>query len=190
VKDFKKMFNFVFQTKYPMLTIDLSTIAFSTIPGIIAGGVGYYFFKTHIKNENNRRNYRMLQENNKLTIPARLQAYERVALFLERINPSQLLIRVKPLGKNKEAYKALLLNTIEQEYEHNISQQIYISEECWNIIISSKNAIAHIVTEVTKDDSVHNSQELREAVLKKIMDSTPPSAIALSFLKAEVQKLF
>lgn len=172
-----------------MSTIDLNTIALSVLPAIITGGIAYYFFNMHIQNENNRRNFQLIQEGKKLTLPTRLQAYERITLFLERINPSQLLIRIKPLGDNKEAYSSLLLGTIEQEYEHNISQQIYISEECWNVIISSKNTMAHIITEVTNDETIKNSQELREAVLKKMLDTTPPSAIALSFVKTEVHKL-
>lgn len=169
--------------------MDFTTLALSILPAIITGGIAYYFFNAHFKNENNRRKFNLLQENRKATLPVRLQAYERITLFLERINPSQLLLRVKPLGDNKEAYSSLLLGTIEQEYEHNISQQIYISEECWNVITSSKNAIAHIIAETVKLDTVNNSQELREAILKKMMETTPPSSVSLSFLKAEVHKL-
>lgn len=169
--------------------MDFTTLALSILPAIITGGIAYYFFNAHFKNENNRRKFNLLQENRKATLPVRLQAYERITLFLERINPSQLLLRVKPLGDNKEAYSSLLLSTIEQEYEHNISQQIYISEECWNVITSSKNAIAHIISETVKLDTVNNSQELREVILKKMMETTPPSSVALSFLKAEVHKL-
>lgn len=169
--------------------MDFTTLALSILPAIITGGIAYYFFNAHFKNENNRRKFNLLQENRKATLPVRLQAYERITLFLERINPSQLLLRVKPLGDNKEPYSSLLLSTIEQEYEHNISQQIYISEECWNVITSSKNAMAHIISETVKLDSVNNSQELREAILKKMMETTPPSSVALSFLKAEVHKL-
>lgn len=172
-----------------MDTIDITSIAFSVLPAVITGGVAYYFFNAHFKNENNRRKFKLLQENKKLTLPVRLQAYERITLFLERVNPSQLLIRVKPLGENKEAYCSLLLNTMEQEFEHNLSQQIYISEECWNIITSSKNAVAHIISEAVKNETVKNAQELREDVLKKMMETTPPSSVALSFLKTEVQQL-
>jgi len=172
-----------------MSTIDFNTVALSILPALITGAIAYYFFNMHLKNENNRRNFKLRQEGHKLTLPMRLQAYERITLFLERINPSQLLVRIKPLGDNKEAYSTLLLSTIEQEYEHNISQQIYISEECWNVIISSKNAVAHIITEATKNSEVQNSQDLREAIIKKMLDSTPPSTIALSFVKTEVQKL-
>jgi hypothetical protein len=173
-----------------MNTIDLPTIVFAVLPSLIIGGVAYYYFKAHIENENNRRSYQLMHESKKITLPAQLQAYERITLFLERITPSQLLIRIKPLNTNKEAYSTLLLNTIEQEYEHNLSQQIYISEESWNVIISSKNAIAHIITENTKKPEVSNAQELRESVLKNLLNTTPPSAVALSILKTEIQKLF
>ncbi|MDG1805493.1 MAG: hypothetical protein P8H68_10670, partial [Flavicella sp.] len=84
--------------------MDFTTLALSILPAIITGGIAYYFFNAHFKNENNRRKFNLLQENRKATLPVRLQAYERITLFLERINPSQLLLRVKPLGDNKEAY--------------------------------------------------------------------------------------
>jgi len=172
-----------------METFTFTTIALNILPALITGAVAYYFFQTHIKNEDNRRNFLLLQEGKKQTLPMCLQAYERIVLFLERINPSQLLIRVKPLGENKDAYSSLLLSTIEQEYEHNLSQQIYISEECWNVIVSSKNTTSYIIKEITSDSSITNSQELREAILKKMIAATPPSSVAISFVKSEVQKL-
>lgn len=172
-----------------METLSLTSIAILILPALITGGVAYYFFQTHIKNEDNRRNFILVKAGKKQTLPMVLQAFERITLFLERSNPSQLLIRVKPLGDNKEAYCSLLLSTIEQEFEHNLSQQIYISEECWNVIVSSKNTTSHIIKEITADSKVTNSQELREAILKKMINSTPPSSVALSFVKSEVQKI-
>jgi hypothetical protein len=142
----------------------------------------------HLKNEDNRRNFQLLKESKKQTLPLKLQAYERITLFLERITPSNLLIRIKPIGENKEAYASLLLKTIEQEYEHNLSQQIYISEECWSVIISSKNTTAQIIKKTTANNNVLDAQSLREAVLKEVLKSTPPSAIAISFVKNEVLK--
>lgn len=172
-----------------MENVSIYSIAIIILPALITGAIAYYFFQTHIKNEDNRRNFLLVKEGKKQTLPMVLQAYERITLFLERINPSQLLIRVKPLGDSKESYASLLLSTIEQEYEHNLSQQIYISEECWNVIISSKNTTAHIIKELANDESISNSQELREEILKKMMNSTPPSAVAISFIKSEVQKI-
>ena len=161
----------------------------SFLPALVVGGVAIYFFKMYFKNENTRRNVMLIREGKKQTLPIRLQAFERVVLFLERINPSGLLVRIKPVGDDKVAYTSLLINTIEQEFEHNLSQQIYISEESWNIITSSKNATIQIIKEVALDEAVLNAQMLRESVLKKIIKTTAPSAIAISVVKKEAINL-
>ena len=110
------------------------------IPSVITGLIAYYFFKEHTKNEDGRRRYLLKKDLQVNALPTRLQAYERMVLFLERIKPSKLLIRVAPIDSNKDNYEALLVQSIEQEFEHNLSQQIYISEKCWNIINAAKNA--------------------------------------------------
>lgn len=167
----------------------LSILASIVLPSLITGGLAYYFFMIHLKNEDKRRSFLLLKENRKQSFPIRLQAFERITLFLERINPSQLLVRVKPLGENKEAYASLLTSTIEQEFEHNVSQQIYLSESCWNVVVSSKNATLQIINSLNSKEEIKDAQSLREAILKKMMDGTPPSAVALSFVKEEVAKL-
>jgi hypothetical protein len=68
------------------------------------------------------------------------RAYERMTLFMERINPSQLMVRIVPLSENKTRLSNFVIAQIEQEFEHNLSQQIYISEKCWSIIVTAKNA--------------------------------------------------
>lgn len=161
----------------------------SFLPALVVGGVAIYFFKMYFKNENTRRNVMLIREGKKQTLPIRLQAFERVVLFLERINPSGLLVRIKPVSDDKVAYTSLLIGTIEQEYEHNLSQQIYISEESWNIVTSSKNATIQIIKEVALDASITNAQMLREGVLKKIIKTTAPSSVAISIVKKEILKL-
>ena len=73
------------------------------------------------------------------TTPLRLQAYERLTLFLERITLSKLLIRVHPISDKSNDYETLLVATIEQEFEHNLAQQIYVSDDCWKVLVSCKN---------------------------------------------------
>ncbi len=158
-----------------------------TIPSMITGLVAYYFFLNHTKNEERKIKLAILKENQKHSLPLRLQAYERMTLFLERSNPSKLLLRVTSVNNDKDAYMQSLLATIEQEFEHNLSQQIYISDKCWNVIIASKNATMHIVKKTSEKESVKNAQELREAILKRILDTAPPSTTALAFIKDEVK---
>src|SRR5210317_997828 len=90
------------------------------IPALITGIIAYYFFKEHTKNEDGRRRFLLHRDMQVNAMPLRLQAYERMALFLERITPNKLLVRVVPKTSNKEDYEALLIATIEQEYEHNL----------------------------------------------------------------------
>ena len=129
----------------------------------------------------------ILRENQKHSLPIRLQAYERMALFLERINPSKLLLRVTSVNNDKNAYSHSLINSVEQEFEHNLAQQIYISEKCWNVIIASKNATTHIILKTAENESITSAQELREAILKRMVDGAPPSTTALAFIKDEVK---
>ena len=66
----------------------------SLLPAIIVAAIAYYFFKGHIENENRQRRYILQRELQKEALPLRLQAYERMALFLERISPNKLIVRV------------------------------------------------------------------------------------------------
>ena len=75
-----------------------------TIPALITGLIAYYFFREHTNNEEGRRRYLIQKELQVNSLPIRLQAYERMTLFLERITPSKLLLRVTPSSSNKESY--------------------------------------------------------------------------------------
>lgn len=160
-----------------------------TIPSMVTGIVAYYFFVNHTKNEERKMKFEILKENQKLGLPIKLQAYERMTLFLERINPSNLLLRVSSVNNDKNAYAASIINTIEQEYEHNIAQQIYISEKCWSVIIASKNATIQLIKKNEIDESVKTAQELREAILKKTLNTPSPSSTSLAFIKNEVKNI-
>ena len=127
------------------------------IPAIVTGVIAFLFFREHTDNENNRRNFILKESIQKESLPIRLQAYERLTLFLERISPQNLLKRVSPISQEVEDYKSLLIQTVEQEYEHNLSQQIYVSDPCWRIISAAKNStIQTIVSFKNKDVSTAN----------------------------------
>ena len=91
------------------------------VPSLITGMIAYYFFKEHTKNEDGRRRFLLHKDMQVNAMPLRLQAYERMALFLERISPTKIVVRVKPTSSNKEDYESLLVASIEQEFEHNLS---------------------------------------------------------------------
>ncbi|WP_374957263.1 hypothetical protein [Gilvibacter sp.] len=160
------------------------------LPAILVGIVAYYFFKGHTANEEGRRRYLIQQEAQKNTIPMRLQAYERLTLFLERIDPNRLLTRIKPVGDSLENYESLLIRNIEQEFDHNISQQIYVSQECWNLINAAKNATIHVIRQGVMHEKDGSPDNLRQYLLTNFMDDVTPSQKALAYIRKEVAELF
>ena len=156
------------------------------VPSLITGGVAYYLFDTYFKDQQNTRRWLLQKENQKESLPLRLQAYERLSLFLERINPAKLLIRIAPLHDDKVAYQNLLIQHIEQEYEHNITQQVYVTNDLWTMLLTAKNTIIQNIRKTTLDETVTNADQLREKILSNLLDGQSSSTVALAYLKNEV----
>ena len=172
-----------------MSTDKIIELGFYTLPALITGAVAYYSFQSFITSEENRRKFHLLKENQKQALPLKLQAYERLALFLERINPTKILIRVAPLSDSKVDYQNLLIQHIEQEYEHNLTQQIYVSDECWSMIVTAKNTIIQNIRKTVLNPEITTSDKLRESILTNMFDSESVSSIALGYLKNEVKDI-
>ncbi|MDC8004900.1 hypothetical protein POV27_12630 [Aureisphaera galaxeae] len=160
------------------------------LPALVVGIVAYYFFKGHIANEEGRRRYLVQKEAQNKMLPARLQAYERLTLLLERIDPNKILIRVKPFSDDIDKYEELLIKNIEQEFEHNVTQQIYVTPECWDLISAAKNATIHIIRQAVMHEKGANADKLREYLLRNFMEEVTPSQKALAYIKKEVAELF
>lgn len=165
-------------------------LLFYLLPAVIVGVIAFYFFNLHTRNEERRRRFLLHKEVQKHALPLRLQAYERMALFLERIAPGNLLVRIKPNGSDKEAYSSLLIKAIEQEFEHNLAQQIYISDECWNVIKASKNATINNIRKTAGKEEITTANELRQHIVGSLIDQQPPSETGLAYIKKEVKNLW
>ena len=167
----------------------ISYVAF-LLPAIVVGVVAYYFFKGHTANEEGRRRYLIQKEAQNKILPTRLQAYERLTLLLERIDPNKLLVRVNPYSDSIDDYEKLLIKNIEQEFEHNITQQVYVSVECWNIIQAAKNATIHVIRQAAMHEKENAADTMREWILRHFMEEVTPSQKALTYIKREVSELF
>lgn len=172
-----------------MNTDKIIELAFYTLPALITGGVAYYLFNSYFADQQNTRRWLVQKENQKLSLPIRLQAFERLALYLERINPAKLLLRVAPMSDNKTEYENFLIQHIEQEFEHNLSQQIYVSDNAWTIILTAKNTTIQLIRKSSKNENFTTSHQLREGILSDLVNVEAPSNIALSFLKSEVSDI-
>jgi hypothetical protein len=173
-----------------MDTTRIFELLFYTLPAIVTGVVAYYFFSMHTKNEEGRRRYLIHKEAQKNVMPLRLQAYERLVLFLERINPAKLLIRITPQSTNKFDYEEYVIAQIEQEYEHNLTQQIYVSSESWDIITTAKNATIQMIRKANMSEKTDTANKLREVVLTDLFDKQTPTSIAIAYLKNEVAQMW
>ena len=161
-----------------------------TLPAVVTGLIAAYFFKTHIENEDRRRIFLLRRETNKQALPLRLQAFERLTLFLERITLNKLLIRVKPTGKDPEKYSHKLIGIVEQEFEHILAQQIYVSETAWKAVVTSKNLIVKIIRTTAAKEEIETAEQLRENILTNLGKNDGPTSAAISYLKIEVKKIF
>lgn len=160
------------------------------IPAVIAGGIAYYFFKSHTEFQKEMHYLDLRKENRSEILPHRLQAFERLTLFLERISPGQLLSRVKPVGDNKYDYENLLIASIEQEFQHNLVQQVYVSQRCWDAIKASKNSTITLIRKAVMSEKIADAQKMREVILTDLLDKPSPSDTGIAFIKKEVKSLF
>lgn len=156
------------------------------IPALVTGAIAFLFFREHVTNENNRRNFLLHQMHKKEILPVRLQAFERLTLFLERMSAHHLLQRVPPIAPQPEAYKDLLIQTIEQEYEHNLAQQIYISESCWRMITAAKNNSIQQIRSFNVSDEIKSAQDMSEPLFESLSQAKVSPQMALALLKEEV----
>jgi hypothetical protein len=125
-------------------------------------------------------------------LPNRLQAFERMTLFLERMAPQNLLVRLNTENMPAREFHQILLSEIRNEYNHNVSQQIYISEAVWDMIKNAKEDLIVMIndaaSEMTADStSLDLAKKIFERSISKTVD---PLAHALSEMKREIQRTF
>ncbi len=178
--------------KYCTMTFDdkILEIAAYTLPALITGGVAFVMMQKFYMSEESKRKFELLRENQKQGLPIRLQAYERIVLLLERINPSQLMLRVAPTGTSKDDYATLLTHHIQTEYEHNLTQQIYLTAASWDIILKAKNSTIQLIRKNALREDVVDAAKLREAIMIELTEIEAPSSIAISYLKEELKRVF
>jgi hypothetical protein len=100
------------------------------------------------------------------------------------------LIRIAPISNDKNDYENLIIAQIEQEFEHNLTQQIYMSDECWTIIVTAKNSTIQMIRKANMSDRVDNADTLREVLLSDLMEKQSPSNAALAYIKNEVSQMW
>lgn len=162
------------------------------LPSIFLLIMTYMMLSNFVDNEEKRRSYFLKKETQKSALPIRMQAYERMSLFLERINPDRLLVRVSSKNLTVSQYQGLLNAQIRQEFEHNFSQQIYISDEAWSFIVNAKSSVVGMINNWAQElEPDAPGSKLRQHILNKVMEMENfPTKRALAYLKSEVRRNF
>jgi hypothetical protein len=151
----------------------------------------YYLVKNFLNHESSKKVLDIKLANQSVITPIRLQAYERVILFLERINPGSLVMRTNK-GTSAPVLQGELLKTIRSEFEHNLSQQIYMSSKAWEAVIRAKEETIKLINVAsTKVSPEANGMELAQAVINVSSQlSDLPTKAAIDLIKKEIGKEF
>jgi hypothetical protein len=152
----------------------------------------YLTMKSMLAREALKANVDYKVENSKLLLPNRLQAFERMCLFLERLAPGNLVLRLNTGSMSAKELQHLMITEIRVEFNHNLSQQIYMSDASWkNIKNTVEDIIALINTSAEKLDENAKSVELARLIFNEMEKrETDPVEITLSAVKSEIRTLF
>ena len=169
----------------------LKEILLISIPSLIVFLTAYLLIKKSIENDRERRRQEIILQNSRTITPVRLQAYERLTLFLERMSVESLIMRTNKQGMDAKTLHSTLLSTIRSEYDHNLAQQIYVSPQAWEVIKSARsNTIKIINTVAEKIPPTATGSELSKNLLEAVMEmDQEPAKVALVFLKKEISTM-
>ncbi len=162
-----------------------------TVPALMVLITAYFSIKQGFKNEQDKRRNELVMANSKTITPIRLQAYERLTLFLERISIESLIMRTNKAEVTSKDLQAAMLTTIRAEYNHNLSQQIYVSPQAWEVLKNAKsNTLKLINSSAEKLPPKARGADLSKYLLEAVIEmDKEPSHVALDFLKGEVARM-
>jgi thiaminase len=163
---------------------------------LILGAVvtfGMYLTITTVANKIfEKQRWDMRSKNIEITLPLRLQAYERMCLFLERISPNNLLLRLAPTATSALELQQIVLHEIREEYNHNVAQQLYIGTHAWEQIVNAMNETVAVVNQAAAEVSAEApASDLAKKIFSHVIEKEiQPSTHALKVLKEEIRNVF
>jgi len=174
------------------------------IPAVLVLVMAYALIHAFLSNQlkEKRLDYEMQQQQNLLqaqaatkdhTLPARMQAYERLILLLERNTPHQLITRYNSGDLTAPEYQLLLISSIRNEIEHNVTQQLYITNESWIVLRTSmEELIAIINNQANLLPSEASGRDLAQKILEYFTQpgTVIPNYVAVQQLKSEATQFF
>lgn len=172
-------------------------IVYYTIPSVVMLFGVFFIVNRFLQEESNRLNIMLRQsiakENQKISLPIRYQAYERLTLLLERMHPKQIIARNVPTNIPARAYADQLVVDIDTEFQYNLTQQIYVSQDIWQLILQVRMQIKVLLYEIADALPENATADQYSAALLKYLDETGadkiPVNVGLKYIKNEVAQL-
>ena len=163
-----------------------------TLPAILVLLAAVITLRMLLRNDEKRRQAELMMENKDTMLPLRLQAYERLILFLERISPDSLIMRVNDPDMSSSQLQNELITHVRTEFEHNLAQQMYISSKAWDAVKSARNNVIKLVNDAATGLKPNSpGMSLNKKILDKLMEqNASPTESAVEYLKKEVRELF
>lgn len=161
-----------------------------TLPSLILFLTVFFLMKSYLKNRISLEAMKLQAGKKSETLPIRVQAYERLMLFCERINLEQLVYRLREPGMKVRELQSILMIAVQQEYEHNLSQQIYASSNLWKIIELAKNEVLNTIATTADNFDREDDALVYSNVLISGKTTGPILDKAKEALRSEVQLLF
>ncbi|MCX6233403.1 MAG: hypothetical protein NT175_01570 [Bacteroidetes bacterium] len=161
------------------------------IPALVVFVTVFIVLKAFLENDRNKRQAEVKTDREKILIPLKTQAYERLVLFLERLTPGNLVLRVSRPEMNVIQLQAALIKSIRDEYEHNMSQQLYVSDEAWQMIKNAKEDIIRLINiSAAQVNPSARSSEMAGILLESYLkNENPPVVSGMNFIKEEFRNL-
>ena len=177
-----------------MIRFTLLIVATIVVTLAVTGYVFYRLVKAYFDNQQKQQLVQLKMDERRETLhaatPIRLQAYERMALFLERISPDSLVLRCYQPGMDLRLLQGVMTKNIRDEWEHNLSQQVYLSPTLWARIREAKDEMINLVNSsaVTLNDTTDPTR-LAAQVFASASSHSPVEG-ALKGLSDEVKELW
>jgi len=141
------------------------------LPAVLVMMLAVYMLNKVLNHDHTRRVFEYKKYAAKEMVPLRAQAYERLTLFLERMQPTNLLVRVQLPNMKSMSLHASLIQTIRSEYDHNMSQQVYISDEAWDLINQAKDQLITVInTQVTSVAPNSDATDLGKLIIEASLE--------------------
>lgn len=164
-----------------------------SVPALIVLLAAWLIMERQRREERDKRNYELRRQDRQVTNPLRLRGIERLCLLLERITPEHILVNTDLSAMSSIVdLQRHLLQTIRLEFDHNLSQQIYVSEQTWQALVLAKEETLNFVNAIAMQmpEGASVLQYAQTLITAYNQNGETPIQVAMKMLKDETQTIF